>query len=79
MDCCQSLFADTRSLAAGYLLFPFPKPKNQIHNKSNKRHRGNNPPLGLFTRCAEILLGHVDDGPDGGNKKGNTECQKYAE
>ena len=46
-------------------LFPFSKSKNQIDNKPDKRHGGDNPPQGLFARRAEILLGHIHYGPYG--------------
>ena len=47
-------------------LFPFPESKKQIDDKPDKRHRGDNPPQGFFARCAEIFLGHIYYGPDGG-------------
>ncbi len=55
---CNRLNLQTR-------LFPFSKSKNQIDNKPDKRHGGDNPPQGLFARRAEILLGHIHNGPDG--------------
>ena len=66
------LFTDAGLLSAGLRFPALSKPENQIDDKSDKRQRGDNPPLGLFARCAEILLGHIDDGPDGGNKKRDT-------
>ena len=55
---CNRLNLQTR-------LFPFSKSKNQIDYKSDKRHGGDNPPQGLFARRAEILLGHIHNGPYG--------------
>ncbi len=52
-------------------LLALAEPKYQIDDTSNKGHRSNEPPQCLLTGGAKILLGHINDGPYGGNKKWN--------
>ena len=63
------------SVVGGSLLvdfFPFLEPEYQIDDEPDKRNRGHNPPQCFFADGAEILLGHIDNGPDGGDKKRHT-------
>ena len=70
---------DAGRLAIGSGFFALAKSEYQINNEPDKRYRSDDPPLCLFAGGAKIFLGNIDDGPYGGNKKGDTEDQKYAE
>lgn len=57
--------------------FTFAESEDQIHNKPDKGHRCDHPPQRFFTGGAEILLGHVDNGPNSGDEKRNAQGQEY--
>ena len=70
---------DAGLLFASICFFTFSETNDQIHHKPDKGHRSNHPPQRFFAGGTEIFLGHIDDGPDGGQKKGDAQSQKYAQ